>query len=322
MKTIFAIPLLLHCSFMMVAQSRQLVTNGVPVAPGTYPFFTFNKFGNNAGCGASLIHRDILLTAAHCRTVFDGRGAYVGATTNFGVDDGEFHEDEAALRHPEYRAADFANDVMLVKLETSTLLAPIPFNRHPLKPLLDSNLTVMGFGDTEFQGDLSETLLETHVFASDFEECAALYFNESEAVLNETTQFCALGEEGRDACQADSGGPIIGLDVNGDTQQIGIISFGLGCGKEHIPAVYVRISAFADWIEEGICQLSSHPPASCKTVDNISTNESSTANSIIDELDRTLPTEAPTTSSSTTSLVGVSAFSISIVLLEALLIFL
>jgi secreted trypsin-like serine protease len=213
--------------------------------------------------------------------VLGGRGASVGAATNFGFDNGEFHEDEVVLQHPLYRAADYSNDVMLVKLETGSLLSPIQVNQHPWKPLVGANLTVMGFGDTSFQGDLSENLLETTVFVSNFEECAALYWNQSETILNETTQFCALGEEVRDACQADSGGPMIGLDVNGEAEQVGIVSFGLDCGQENenVPAVYVRVGAFSDWIQAGICQLSSFPPARCHDASH-NTQQGGTADAI------------------------------------------
>lgn len=48
--------------------------------------------------------------------------------------------------------------------------------------------------------------------------------------------------------QGDSGGPLI---VNG--VQVGIVSFGEGCGKN--PGVYTRITSFVDWIKTNKAKL-------------------------------------------------------------------
>lgn len=68
-----------------------------------------------------------------------------------------------------------------------------------------------------------------------------------ELILDEETQLCAgIGEV--DACQGDSGGPMIVRGYDGRAIQVGIISWGIGCGREESPGVYVRTSAYGDWI--------------------------------------------------------------------------
>lgn len=47
------------------------------------------------------------------------------------------------------------------------------------------------------------------------------------------------------SCNEDSGGPLV---VNGT--QIAIVSFGVVNCSAGIPSVYVRLSYFADWIDE------------------------------------------------------------------------
>lgn len=54
------------------------------------------------------------------------------------------------------------------------------------------------------------------------------------------SMICAgYADGGVDSCQGDSGGPLI--DTN--TRQIGIVSWGLGCAREHAPGLYARVGA-------------------------------------------------------------------------------
>jgi secreted trypsin-like serine protease len=52
----------------------------------------------------------------------------------------------------------------------------------------------------------------------------------------------AAGKEGKDACQGDSGGPLWTTTPQG-RRQIGITSFGAGCGAQGYPGVYTEVNA-------------------------------------------------------------------------------
>ena len=41
---------------------------------------------------------------------------------------------------------------------------------------------------------------------------------------------CAGGEEGKDACQGDSGTPL-SYDSNGQHELVGVNNWGVGCGR-------------------------------------------------------------------------------------------
>jgi secreted trypsin-like serine protease len=55
-----------------------------------------------------------------------------------------------------------------------------------------------------------------------------------------------------DACQGDSGGPIFVTGPAGKYIQVGIISWGEGCGVPKLYGVYTRLARYANWILETI----------------------------------------------------------------------
>lgn len=65
--------------------------------------------------------------------------------------------------------------------------------------------------------------------------------------IDPQTQICA-GDGSTDSCQGDSGGPLVRKDEQGRPVQVGIVSWGLGCARPESPGVYVRVSAFSDWL--------------------------------------------------------------------------
>lgn len=189
------------------------------------------------------------------------------------------------------------NDIMLVKLAFPVAAPLVQWNTDPSIPLDGDSVTTIGFGYTEENGSNSQELLKVDVDIVLFEQCDSLFGD-----LTESIMLCAGTESGgRDACQGDSGGPLL----SSSTVQVGIVSFGDGCGQPGVPAVYTRVSAFDNWIQRTICDLSDSPPASCDTLTIAPTAEPTNSPSIdlsqspsID-LVTTIPTIAPITISPT-----------------------
>jgi secreted trypsin-like serine protease len=67
------------------------------------------------------------------------------------------------------------------------------------------------------------------------------------------TMLCAgLAEGGKDSCQGDSGGPLFLTTADGRFAQVGVVSWGYGCGLPDVRGVYARVSQFKDWIEQNM----------------------------------------------------------------------
>jgi secreted trypsin-like serine protease len=55
-----------------------------------------------------------------------------------------------------------------------------------------------------------------------------------------------------DSCQGDSGGPLFTTTANGAFVQLGIVSWGRGCGRPDMHGVYSRVAKLSGWVKEKI----------------------------------------------------------------------
>merc|ERR1712083_1058053 len=78
-------------------------------------------------------------------------------------------------------------------------------------------------------------------------KCKSTYGSTAPAGITET-MLCA-GKQGKDSCSGDSGGPFV-IPKGDHWEQIGVVSWGIGCGKQHYPGVYTRVSHMMEWINK------------------------------------------------------------------------
>ena len=178
------------------------IIGGNDAPSGRYPFFV-----QWHGCGASLIHEDIILTAAHCAPI-ELNDVVVGSHLRYHDDDilpAGAHQRMVVNRrlHPDYNETSLENDFMVMKLDSPVPINPVQLNQDASIPAAGETLTVMGFGledESGFEG--SDTLMEVNVSAFSFEQCAIKYSGE----VTEENMLCAgTAEGGHDSCQGDSG---------------------------------------------------------------------------------------------------------------------
>jgi len=111
----------------------------------------------------------------------------------------------------------------------------------------DRTATVVGWGSLKENGPQPNILQEVTVRIWDNKVCKDTYGPAAPGGIMDH-MLCA-GQKGKDSCSGDSGGPMqIG---SGDTwTQIGVVSWGIGCGKSHYPGVYSRVTELRDWIDK------------------------------------------------------------------------
>ncbi|XP_052870736.1 serine protease persephone-like [Anopheles cruzii] len=231
--------------------------NRFRVNRGEFPFMALLRFHDEGGsqrrCGASLISRRFLLTAAHCVQNVARANVTLAALT---VDDPESDDYEVRNMHIHQGYKRRQNDIALLELDRDvtfeSTVGPICLNTQHLDIAPNVNLTVMGWG---VDGENTETkhLYKATVAPVATETCAMQFRSVGLNFLSiGDNQLCALGErageEYTDACQGDSGGPLV-MSVRGRFLLVGVVSTGAQCGST-IPGVYTRVSRYLDWIEK------------------------------------------------------------------------
>jgi len=266
-KTFIAILLLssLSVSSTLATQRMARIIGGTPANSTAWPWMAglvTKQSSTIAGvfCGASLVAKDWVLTAAHC--VIDSNSNSFDVIINHAKLNGSTGERltvDQIIIHPLYDDFDLTNDLALLKLSTPStntpiqILAPFTFQDNTGKAAL-----ALGWGTTSTTSEQNPTELhQVDLPIIDNLRC--------DKAMGDITDEMLCAGEGlgfKDTCFGDSGGPLIVFDTeSGSWRQAGITSWGFDCAEPGFFGVYTRLKKYASFISNHICSANELPPA-------------------------------------------------------------
>lgn len=223
-------------------------------------------------CGASFLGDKWVLTASHCVEGISPQELKVNVG-EFDLSNGA--ENAKAIKriymHADYQLnVELNNDIALIELVDSvnnTAITLVDLAATEQFAQQNSTVTVVGWGGRQgYEADGGPTsnfpdiLHEVDLQLRTNLECKNILAQSSTETFEGTftadtvgisdAMICALiPGGGKGSCQGDSGGPLM-INTNEGWQQIGIVSWGIGCAAEGFPGVYTRTALFGDWINE------------------------------------------------------------------------
>ncbi|XP_072850055.2 transmembrane protease serine 7 isoform X2 [Pogona vitticeps] len=244
------------CGSTKYTSALHRIVGGTDTQDGEWPWQVSLHFAGVAYCGASVISKEWLLSAAHC---FQGNRLSDPRiwTAHLGMQIQGKAKFVSTLRriiiHEYYNSRNYDYDIALLQLSTPWLdtmrgiIQPIcvPPTMHRVHP--GEKCWVTGWGQKQEADDEAPAVLQkAEVEVVDQTLCHSTYG------LITARMLCAGMMSGkRDSCKGDSGGPL-SCRSKGDGKWflMGIVSWGYGCGRPNFPGVYTRVSNFATWIHK------------------------------------------------------------------------
>lgn len=232
------------------------IYNGGIASRTQFPYQAGLYLDFNGFCGGSLIHKNWVLTAAHCVDGFKTWSVFLGLSNMLEAkQEGRVvHVSNTATRHELYQSDRIINDIGVVYLRRGvelnnyialSRLAPAGVN------YAGRTATVSGFGLVEDSGTqvISPVLKYTSLPVVSSAVCWDYYYDADQAPKPvDVSQIC-LKAVGTSSCSGDSGGPLTVTEPDGSVIQIGLTSYGSSAGCTiGAPVGFTRVNYFYDWL--------------------------------------------------------------------------
>jgi secreted trypsin-like serine protease len=242
------------------------VVGGEPVPTGDLPFMVSIQYQRGGEmrhfCGGSLIDGDSVLTAAHCADLIGGVNIpetvsfkkvrlVIGRTELNSQQQGEVRSISRLSDvevHPRYNArkTGLRHDAAVIDFDAPVSIRPMALAARGGNALErpGRRAAVAGWGnrirqDTDFSQPDRYPNRMRRAFLPIVSD------REGEKVYRRSyvsSLMVSAGKRGVDTCQGDSGGPMW-VTTDAGRRQIGITSFGDGCGARGFPGVYTEVNS-------------------------------------------------------------------------------
>ncbi|XP_041066812.1 transmembrane protease serine 7 [Carcharodon carcharias] len=237
------------------------IVGGSNARDGEWPWQVSLHFSGSPYCGASVITKEWLLSAAHCfqgQKMSDPR-QWVAHLGMHSQGNAKFSSElKRILVHEYYNGRNFDYDISLLQLKKAwpdTFASAIQSICVPSLTQVVPNgerCWVTGWGQKQEADNSDPTVLQqAEVEIINQSLCRSTY-----GLITPRMLCAGLLSGKRDACRGDSGGPLSCQEkIGGRWFLTGIISWGHGCGRQNFPGVYTRVSKFATWIQQHVSAL-------------------------------------------------------------------
>jgi len=159
------------------------------------------------------------------------------------------------IKHKGFSQQTLHNDVAILRLSSvvkfNKNVRPVCMKSSGVSVRKDTLATVVGWGLMSDVGPRPPSLQEITFKVWSNTDCSNIYGSTAPGGI--TDHMLCAGQQGQDSCMGDSGGPMVAL--NGDHyEQIGIVSWGIACGKRQFPGVYTRVGKMRAWIDRALAK--------------------------------------------------------------------
>ncbi|XP_034172857.2 testisin [Osmia lignaria lignaria] len=252
------------------------LVGGQNAIPHEFPWMVSISRKGGHFCGGTILNSRFVLTAAHC--LCSARSMVPAGQLRVSLGEYNLKEPEvpaskeervaSIILHPDHKCGKYVDDIALLELarpiswseSVKPACLPVATGKPGYSAFGGEFAKAAGwgwFGEDRSKYKRADVLQKVDVRVIENNVCREWYASQGKSTRVGEKQMCAGHEEGgRDACWADSGGPLMIEGLSGNKMMVvGIVSSGVGCGRPRLPGLYTRVSEYIPWISQQVLSI-------------------------------------------------------------------